>query len=331
MDRTDAGPAGSGLNPHVPITEPITDPTMTIAEELRDRHRALLARCRFPDPGTSVVCGVSGGADSLALMVLAVAAGCRVTAVHVDHGLREGSQGEMRLVAEAAERFGADFRSERVELEPGPNLEARARTARHGVLGPDAAFGHTADDRAETILMNLLRGAGPDGLAGIRPGPRHPIVELRRSDTEAVCATEGLVPFLDPSNLDPMFLRNRVRHELLPLLHDLAHRDTVPVLVRQGDLLADVADHLRRAASLLDVTDARALSAADVVVARVAVREWLRADAPDTHPPDAATVERVLAVARLEVASTDVGAGRRVERTAGRLRLVSSGVEPTLG
>lgn len=331
MDRTHAGSVGSGLISHGQDPTQITTPAMTpVAEILHERHRELLARCWFPDPGTSLVCGVSGGADSLALLVLAVAAGCRVTAVHVDHGLREGSQSESRLVAEVAERLGARFRSERVALEPGPNLEARARAARLGVLGADAALGHTADDRAETILMNLLRGAGPDGLAGIRPGPRHPIVELRRSDTEAVCAASSLVPFVDPSNLDPMFLRNRVRHELLPLLADLAHRDTVPVLVRQGDLLADVADHLRRAASLLDVTDARALAAADVVVARVAVREWLRADAPETHPPDVATVERVLAVARLDAASTDIGAGRRVERTAGRLRLVSSEVEPAV-
>jgi hypothetical protein len=105
---------------------------MTIVEELRDRHRDLLSRCRFPNPGTPVVCGVSGGADSLALLVLAVAAGCRVTAVHVDHGLREGSQGEIQLVAEVAERFGADFRSERVVLEPGPNLEVPAPTVSPG-------------------------------------------------------------------------------------------------------------------------------------------------------------------------------------------------------
>ena len=299
---------------------------MTMAvEQLRARHGAMLARCRFPDPGASLVCGVSGGADSLALLVLAVAAGCEVTAVHVDHGLRAGSEHEAQLVARAAELLGARFRSERVELEPGPNLEARARAARLGVLGPAAALGHTADDRAETILMNLIRGAGLDGLAGIRPGVRHPIVELRRTETEAVCALEGLDPFHDPSNLDPAFLRNRVRHELLPLLRDLADRDAVPLLVRQGDLLADVADHLRAEAARIDVTDARGLVAAPVVVARVAVREWLRADAPETHPPDAATVERVLAVARNDSLATDVGAGRRVERTAGRLRLVTPG------
>lgn len=299
-------------------------------EALHARHRQLLARCHFPPAGTAISCGVSGGADSLALLVLGVAAGCRVTAVHVDHGLRVGSSSEADPVAAVAHRFGAGFRAERVVVEPGPNLEARARSARHAVLGPDAALGHTADDRAETILINLLRGAGLDGLAGIRPGDRHPIVELRRTETEAVCALEGLVPFRDPSNLDPRFLRNRVRNELLPLLRDLADRDAVPVLVRQGDLLADVSDHLRRSAEAIDVTDARALSAVDVVVARVAVREWLRADARDAHPPDAATVERVLAVARLDAASTDVGGGRRVERTAGRLRLESSGTDPRL-
>jgi tRNA(Ile)-lysidine synthase len=291
-------------------------------EQLRARHRALLARCHFPDAGSALVCGVSGGADSLALLVLAVAAGCEVTAVHVDHGLRPGSELEAQRVARAADALGARFRSVRVEVAPGSNLEARARAARLGLLGPSAALGHTADDRAETILMNLIRGAGLDGLAGIRPGTRHPIVALRRTETEAVCAAEGLEPFHDPSNLDPAFLRNRVRRELLPLLRDLADRDAVPLLVRQGDLFADVADHLRDEAVELDVTDARALTAAPVVVARVAVREWLRADVPETHPPDAATVERVLAVARNEALATDVGGGRRVERTAGRLRLV---------
>ncbi|MBU6328795.1 MAG: tRNA lysidine(34) synthetase TilS [Acidobacteria bacterium] len=302
-----------------------------LVEQLRARHGELLRRCAFPAPGTALTCGVSGGADSLALLLLAVAAGCRVTAVHVDHGLRTGSAAEAEMVAAVAARFGAEFRAERIALDPGPNLEARARRLRHEVLGPDAALGHTADDRAETILLNLLRGAGLDGLAGIRPGPRHPIVELRRAETEAVCVAEDLVPFVDPSNRDPAFLRNRIRHELLPLLRDLAHRDAVPVLVRQGDLLAAISDHLRSEAAALDVTDARALAAADVVVARVAIREWLRIDDLDAHPPDAATVERVLAVARLDALATDVGGGRRVERTAGRLRLVPGEAEPTVG
>ena len=113
-----------------------------------------------------------------------------------------------------------------------------------------------------------------------------------------------------------------MRHEVLPLLAEVAGRDLVPVLDRQADLVADVADHLRAEAAGLDVTDARALRAAPDALARVAVREWLRADHVERHPPDAATVERVLAVARGEATATDVGRGRRVERSQGRLRLV---------
>ena len=289
---------------------------------LADRHVSLLARCTFPAPGESLVCGVSGGADSLTLLVLAVASGCAVTAVHVDHGLRSGSHVEADVVAEAASRYGAKFRSESVIVAPGPNLEARARSARHALLGPDAALGHTADDRAETMIVNLLRGAGPDGLAGIRPGVRHPILGLRRSETEAVCAAEHLEPVMDPSNLDASFLRNRIRHEVLPLLADVAGRDIVPLLARQGGVFADLADHVRDEATSIDATDARSLAAAPPAVARVAIREWLRQDDPERYPPDGATVERVLAVARGESVATEIGAGRRLQRSSGRLRIV---------
>ena len=271
-----------------------------------------------------MVCGVSGGADSLALLVLAVAARCEVTAVHVNHGLRPGSAMEADRVERIAREYGAGFRAEAVRVAPGPNLEARARDARRAVLGPDAALGHTADDRAETMIVNLLRGAGLNGLAAIRRGPRHPILALRRSETEALCATEGLTPFDDPSNRDPAFLRNRIRHEVLPLMADVARRDLVPILDRQADLAAAVSDQLRADAATIDVTDARALQATPVVVARVAVREWLRASHADHHPPDAATVERVLAVARGDAVATEVGRGMSVRRSRGRLELGSA-------
>jgi tRNA(Ile)-lysidine synthase len=285
----------------------------------------LLSRCRFPDPGTEVVCAVSGGADSLALLALAVAAGCRPTAVHVDHGLRDGSAAEADRVADAALSLGVTFRAERVDLVDGPNLEARARTARHRAVGPDALWGHTADDQAETIVLNLMRGAGLSGLAGIRADRRHPILALRRAETTALCAALGLVPVRDPSNHDPRFRRNRVRAELLPLLDDVARRDVVEVIARQAGVLREIDDLLEDLAAALDPTDAAALAGAPAPVARVAVRRWLRRDQPDGHPPDAATVERVLAVARLEARATDVGGGRRVVRSGGRLGLRGPG------
>lgn len=281
----------------------------------------LLARCTFPPAGTEVVCAVSGGADSAALLVLAVAAGCKVVAVHVDHGLRPGSAREAGLVADLASTLGAGFRAERVELDDGPNLEARARAARYRVLPADVLTGHTADDRAETVLINLLRGAGVDGLAGMRPSVRRPILGLRRTETRALCAQAGITIVDDPSNQDRRFLRNRVRHELLPLLTELSGRDPVPVLCRQADHLRAVSELLVELADRVDPADAHQLAAQPRPVATVVVREWLRASAHDRHPPDSASVERVLAVARGERRATEIAGGVRVSRSGGRLRL----------
>lgn len=277
----------------------------------------LLERCSFPPAGTPLPCAVSGGPDSLALLVLATAAGCDVTAHHVDHGLRPGSAAEVEVAAAAARRFGARFSPSRVAVAPGPNLEARARAARYAALPAGVATGHTADDQAETILLNLLRGAGLDGLAGMRPGPSKPLLDLRRHETEALCAACGLEPVRDPSNTDPAHRRNRVRHELLPLLDDVAGRDVVAVLVRQAALLRDEAGLLDDLARETDPTDARALAALPVAVARRAVRRLLAGE----HPPAAADVERVLAVARLEASACELSGGRRVRRSAGRLHL----------
>jgi tRNA(Ile)-lysidine synthase len=266
---------------------------------------------------------VSGGPDSLALLALAVQAGCRATAVHVDHGLRPGSAAEAGVVQAAAARLGAAFRGVRVEVGAGPNLEARARAARYAALPPAALTGHTADDQAETVLLNLVRGAAIDGLAGMDPA-RRPLRRLRRHETRALCAALGLAPVADPSNDDPALRRNRVRHELLPLLDAIAERDVAPVVARQADLARDDARLLDDLAAALDPSDARALAAAPPPLARRAVRRWLRdggPGGPEHHPPPAAAVERVLAVARGDAVACELPGGWRVARTRGRLRL----------
>lgn len=284
-----------------------------------------LARCHFP-PVDQVTCAVSGGADSLALLALAVADGKDVTAIHVDHGLRPGSSREAELVRDAATHAGARFIARTVAVGAGPNLEARARTARYAVLPFDVLTGHTADDQAETMLVNLLRGAGIDGLSAMRGmgGPSgsvgHPLLALRRHETEAVCAVLGWTPFHDPSNDDDRLLRNRIRHRVLPLLDELAGRDLTPIFTRQAALLADDADFLDLLARDIDPTDAKALSAAPVVLARRAVRRWLT----DVHPPDAASVDRVLAVARGEVVACELPGGVRIQRTNQRISIIST-------
>jgi len=279
----------------------------------------LLIRCPQLRAGAIVDCAVSGGPDSMALLALATSAGCEVTAIHVDHGLRAGSADEAEVVAEGARRLGAKFRSERIEVSAGPNLEARARVARYAVLGPDALTGHTADDQVETMLLNLLRGGALNGLSAMRPH-RHPLLPLRRSETHELCRILQIEVVDDPSNRLPVHLRNRVRAELLPQMETLAQRDLVPILARQADVWRDDADLLDALAGEIDPTDALALAAAPVALARRAVRNWLS----DDHPPDLATIERVLAVARGEAQACETNDGQRIARHHQRLSRVGS-------
>jgi tRNA(Ile)-lysidine synthase len=283
----------------------------------------LLDRCAFPAPGDvgpeGVVAAVSGGADSLCLLVLARAAGLDVTAVHVDHGLRPGSEREADAVAAAAGRFGARFRAETVAVEPGPDLEQRARIARREVLGPDAMTGHTADDQAETVLLNLLRGAGPAGLGAMAPGPVHPILALRRAETEELCRVLHLDPVVDPTNTEPRFRRNRIRHELLPLLADIADRDPVPLLNRTAAVAREMQADVEALAAGVDPTDTAALARLPVSVANAALRRWLVDDLG--HPPSQAELARVMAVVRHEAVACELPGRRRVARRGGVLRI----------
>lgn len=280
---------------------------------------ALLERCDFPAAGSDVVCAVSGGPDSLALLALAAAAGLSVTAVHIDHQLREGSAAEGAVVAEAAERFGASYRTETVTVPDGPDLENRCRLARRKVLGADALTGHTMDDQAETLLINLMRGAGPEGLAAMKPGGTHPILALRRAETHAVCSQLGLSPVTDPTNSDPRFVRNRIRHELLPLMADISSRDPVPLLARTTDTLRDLTEGLNELADGVDPTDTRLLQLQPAIVQRVALRKWLTDD--NGHRPSAAELSRVLDVVHHRAVGTDLAGGRALRRTEGILRL----------
>lgn len=259
----------------------------------------------------------------MALLALAVAAQLNVTAIHVDHGLRPESASEADIVRAAAKSLGAQFRAVTVKVGQGPNLEARARQARYEALPDDVLTGHTADDQAETVLLNILRGAGVDGLAGIRPtgGPSHrvghPLLAIRRAETEAVCDLRGWVPVSDPSNNDHSLLRNRIRQQILPVLNEAAHRDLTPILSRQAALMADDANFLDELAAEIDPTDAKALASAPVALARRAIRRWLSGN----HPPDAASVERVLAVARGEVIACELPGGFRISRTNQRISI----------
>ncbi|GAC1584072.1 MAG: hypothetical protein NVS3B24_23120 [Candidatus Dormibacteria bacterium] len=175
--------------------------------------------------------GYSGGPDSMALLhALQHAAGALeldLAAVHVDHGVR----GDSAAHAEGASRFAAELGVpyEVVRVRARGRGENALRQARYAALEAAAvrlgahsiALGHTATDQAETVLLHLLRGSGVGGLAGmrVRDGLRfRPLLEVSRAAVEAHCARHGMLPLRDPSNDDASFTRNRVRHELMPLL-----------------------------------------------------------------------------------------------------------------
>lgn len=288
----------------------------------------LLKRSTFPPAGTVVSCAVSGGPDSLAMLALACAAGCEAHAVYVDHGLRPGTDQESALVARAALQMGATFECVAVRVAPGPDLEARARRARYDALPPGVLTGHTADDQAETLLLNLLRGSGLDGLRGMtatgggRRQACRPILALRRTETAGLVGALGLAVVHDPTNDDGRFRRNRVRHEMIPLMASVADRDIVPVLARTAAILAEDGEYLERAGGEIDPHDVRALRSAPRPLAVRALRQWLRQGQGDErYPPSRAEIDRVWGVVLGTVKACQLADGRRVSRSKGRLEV----------
>lgn len=237
-------------------------------------------------PGETVVVAVSGGADSLCLLYALHAAQPhhqgRLHIAHLDHGFRgSAAAAEAARVADIAHALRLPATLGRANgpaqmVQEQLSAEEAARHVRYRFLVDVAAaegaaaiaLGHTADDQAETVLMHIIRGAGLDGLRGMRPAaplapwmaagldlavpPRlvRPLLDLTRADTAGYCAACGLTPALDEWNQDPHFLRVRVRQEVLPLL------ETINPRVRQALLrLADLA--ARQEQDLAAMVDSR--------------------------------------------------------------------------
>lgn len=202
--------------------------------DLVSRFRLDLGAVAGPDPGRLAV-AVSGGPDSLALLLLAHAAfPGRVGAATVDHGLRAESGAEAGAVARMCGEIGVPHRILAVTVEPkGEGVQAAARAARYAALAAwmeKEGFGllltaHHKDDQAETLLMRLNRGSGVAGLAGVRavgsvPGTAgrlrlcRPLLGWRRSELQAVVAGAGVEAALDPGNSDERFDRAKIRRRL---------------------------------------------------------------------------------------------------------------------
>jgi tRNA(Ile)-lysidine synthase len=210
-------------------------------------RRTLVEECG-PLKGRAVLAAVSGGGDSQAMLSvlarLAPTLGYRLSAHGVDHGLRSEAGRELDKAQALAIQLGVPFGRTQLAVARGGNLQARARSARYAALrevaGPDDALiatAHHADDRAETVLLRLLRGSGPRGLAVLAPRAQdviRPLVRAGKRDVLLHLQRHCLDFAQDPSNQDASFLRVRVRHEALPLLEHLS-----PQIVRHLNALAD--------------------------------------------------------------------------------------------
>ncbi len=217
--------------------------------------------------GETVLTAVSGGADSVALLDVLCSLGSEwsvsLHAIHVHHGLRADADDDAEFVRTLCARMGVPLSVERVSVKsvpPWEGPEAEARRARYGAFREVArrvgaqriATAHTADDQAETVLMRLLEGAGPRGLAGIAPMRGmliRPLLGARRADVEAHLRARGLGWVEDASNRDTRFLRNRIRLEVLPFLARAVEPSIVDRLARSAALVRGMVDDLERAAA----------------------------------------------------------------------------------
>jgi tRNA(Ile)-lysidine synthase len=221
-------------------------------------------------PGSRVEVALSGGADSLALAAclafVAPRAGWSAGAIVVDHGLQADSAMVAEHAAGQARSLGVDAEVVPVEVGRSGGPEAAARDARLAVLrdrSVDAVLlGHTLDDQAETVLLGLGRGSGPRSLAGMPAVDgvlRRPFLAMRRHDTERICRASDLTWWDDPHNAAPVFRRNRLRHDVLPLLEEVLGGGVAPALAR-------TADQLRADTELLDELAAAVADPCDVPV-----------------------------------------------------------------
>lgn len=227
--------------------------------------RQTCRRWGMTSPGDRVLVAVSGGPDSVALLgvlsELAPELGLSIAVAHLDHGIRgEAAAADRDFVEALAREAGLPLHLGSADvpalaIESGRSLEDAAREARYRFLGATAAghghnkiaTGHTLDDQAETVLLAMIRGSGMSGLAAMRPvtGDRiRPLIEARRDDVLSYLSAVGRSFRTDETNRDTAYLRNRVRHRLLPLLASEFNPAIAETLARQAEVLAGDEDVL---------------------------------------------------------------------------------------
>jgi tRNA(Ile)-lysidine synthase len=274
---------------------------------------------------------LSGGGDSVCLLDVALRLGARVSALHVNYGLRPGADEDEEFVRELCERLGVPLHVERVELPEGGNLQERAREARYALAdslaGGDYAAAHTATDQAETVLYRLAVSPGSRALLGMAPRRGRlvrPLLDATREDVRDYLRSRALEWREDPSNADRRFARARVRHDLLEALRTIG-----PAPERT---IAETARQLREEAEVLDAAVSEALDelGGGPAVSLAALREHppalrrlvLRRLAGDRPVPDS-----ILDLDDRGTKTIDLGGGLRAVAEYGTLRFTRARAE----
>lgn len=286
--------------------------------DLLDRVAQFIARNNMLAAKQRLGVAVSGGADSMfllhALRELAPRWDLKLSVIHIEHGIRgAASMADAEFVRTLAEDFGLPYYLRRADVPSiAGNLEEAARNVRQGsyreLIASGAvdrvATGHTRSDQAETVLYRILRGSGLTGLAGILPVTREglvrPLLEIDRCEIEAWLRARGIGWREDASNQDRSYARNRLRHEILPLLRAGFNPQVDTALAHLATLAQDEESYWdshppspNPQSRVIAVTD---LASVHPALARRRIR---RAVANLSHPPlDFAHVERVLDMAR---------------------------------
>lgn len=224
---------------------------MVETRRLRELTRSAIARLDLPADGPLVI-ALSGGADSAALAYLCIAAGRELRALHVNHGLRGSAVMESAARA-ISDQLGVSLEVRVVSVPSGASPEGQARVARYAEFaealrsGELLVTGHTIDDNAETILLNLVRGTGSRGVAGIpygrSPGILRPALDISRGEAREIATLAGLHYADDPMNTDLSLARNWVRSVIIPQLRELNPR-LAESLRRAGRNIAVDSDYL---------------------------------------------------------------------------------------
>jgi tRNA(Ile)-lysidine synthase len=291
--------------------------------------------------GTPLVAMLSGGRDSVCLLDLAarLLGPSEVTALHVNYGMRDDSDGDQDLCAELCGRLGVRLEVERARRPEGPgNLQAWAREVRYAAAGrlaeeagASVATGHTADDQVETILYRLASSPSRRALLGMRPrdgGLVRPLLAFTRAQTTAYCEERGLAWRDDSSNADPAYARNRVRHGLAAALAEV-HPAAAANVLRTAELLreeAEVLDDL--VAAELDGSGGLARDAIALerlaelppALRRLVVQQLADRAAGRPVAGAARHADEVAALRRTGTAMLDLGAGVRAVVERGVLR-----------